>query len=1477
MLIYLGVFFILPDNIKKKILSNSVLCATIIAGFFGGLYGISRYSTSEGFYQSSASGGCGTCKSIECKFTATLSATGALTNISTTSGNLIENMAITTDPSSTGSYTLPANTTLSSFSGSTGQLAGPASFTAVTDKFVGSYPTYCRINEKTFKTAEFDQTLIFNIYGRYVRIYAASTLGDGFFSLSQVIVNDAAGTNIALNKTATASSTQTNMKVVTFAGSGDASFLDGTGAAASFRDPHDIAIDSNGNLFVADLSNHRIRKITPAGVVTTFAGSGTPGSANGTGTAAQFSSPLGICIDSANNVYVADLYNNAIRKITPAGVVTTLSTGFNLPYGCAVDSVGNIYVASTYNHQIKKITPAGVVSVLAGTGATGGADGPGASATFTYPAGVAVHPTTGDIYVAGCDDSKIRKITPAGVVSTYAGTGTPGNTDGPAATATFNRPFKLIFDPAGNLYVADQGNSRIRRITTNGIVQTYAGTTPGFTDNVTADKAQFKWVSGLALAPGGNIYVADAQNHRIRLIQTAASASSASIAVDGTMNARSSVNIFENNNTGRATDYWQVDLGSSQMVSTVRVITRGDVVTTSDRNTGLRVVVLDSLTDTPTASGVCAARPAPVFPNGTAGPPTADEKAVIGPMILMGYNGKIALDIYRGIGSHPNSFTQFGLTDSQSAAAAIKIKTNNLMAYRAARTIDDNLYFSETRALKAITTMAGIPFDVSNELRTYMNANKKTKRVLDAAGKNVISTTDDGGREVVTTEIMSVLAPKGIDPAAGNSQATTANANVAIPPPPATGKWAESAVSSMPQQTAPINIPASGAPTTITLNMTPEQKTAAVRANNPNVILITPNMTPQQKAEAILAANASQNTATQQSTALTEEQKMAAYQSTSSGQGFATPTLSAAAGGQGQLYMRLVNVSYSGAAAKCTEYNGRLATQAQVQTAASKGASFPSHGWCSDNSTTVLYPKNNSVNSMSATASSYYVNCYGPKPPRGTTDVAPWTDVAKTADGATYTANDWSQRIFKPSSNTALPNPGTPLRTQEAYYVGGEQNQNLNREQSQQLCRNIGGTLATNAQLDNAKAAGANWCGSGWLNDTDPKQAGSNCSGASVTGAICFGIKPSLDVGATNVATISATNSPINVTLKVSPFTTSGPGSPSWSQTGASTAGTCQPGQTLTGCMVDGKSEDTCLDPGKTCATGCASPKTLSDGRTGCDTGTRIPPNCVAGSTATNCGSNSSPNWACLTAGQDCSSVPNNPGADYVKPYTIPPDVSLDTFTSIANKWRDSRKKTDLCAQGQTPGGDCYEYCWQNGTNPFYPDRVARYFFSSTPFGQTLKPIMLPVSYYSNILPLATAQYWRSQFTSRDGVWHQLNDLIQGNPATVTVDDGILDQILPRDGSFPRLRNSRGECAVTVYDQGGVLVPNIASNSQYRLTSPSVARGQCKVVCPYGETPTLVTAYLFQQRYCGTQQSLGAAPFQILSCGLSTTSSSIRS
>ena len=233
---------------------------------------------------------------------------------------------------------------------------------------------------------------------------------------------------------------------------------------------------------VTDADNNRIRKITPADriedrVVSTFAGSGTEGSGNGTGTAAQFSNPFGVAVDSRGNVYVGDANNHLIRKITPAGVVSTLAgtgirghadgTGteaqFNLPSGVAVDSSGNVYVGDYDNHRIRKITPAGMVSTFAGTGIRGYADGTGTTAQFYYPAGLAVD-SSGNVYVVDHGSHRIRKITPAGVVTTFAGTGTKGFANGDGTKAQFNNPTGVAVDSSGNFYVADSDNHRIRKI-----------------------------------------------------------------------------------------------------------------------------------------------------------------------------------------------------------------------------------------------------------------------------------------------------------------------------------------------------------------------------------------------------------------------------------------------------------------------------------------------------------------------------------------------------------------------------------------------------------------------------------------------------------------------------------------------------------------------------------------------------------------------------------------------------------------------------------------------------------------------------------------------------------------------------------------------------------------------------------------------------------------------------------------------------
>ncbi len=271
--------------------------------------------------------------------------------------------------------------------------------------------------------------------------------------------------------------TQIINQVITYAGSGIVGSADGTGSAASFNSPFGVAVDATGNVYVADLSSNKIRKITPAGVVSTLAGSGVAGSADGTGSAASFNNPYGVAVDAAGNVYVTDQTNQKIRKITPAGVVSTLAgsgelgsvdgTGsaasFYNPTGVAVDAAGNVYVADLTSNKIRKITPAGVVSTLAGSGVYVSADGTGSGASFKGPAGVAVD-ATGNLYVTDRYSNKIRKITPAGVVSTMVGSGVAGNADGSGSAASFNYPTGVAVDAAGNVYVADVNNQKIRKI-----------------------------------------------------------------------------------------------------------------------------------------------------------------------------------------------------------------------------------------------------------------------------------------------------------------------------------------------------------------------------------------------------------------------------------------------------------------------------------------------------------------------------------------------------------------------------------------------------------------------------------------------------------------------------------------------------------------------------------------------------------------------------------------------------------------------------------------------------------------------------------------------------------------------------------------------------------------------------------------------------------------------------------------------------
>jgi sugar lactone lactonase YvrE len=357
------------------------------------------------------------------------------------------------------------------------------------------------------------------------------TTGALFNAPSGIAVDSANNVYVADTANSTIRKVSSGGAVTTLAGlAGRSASVDGKGAAARFEDPYAVATDGT-YVYVADPTDHTVRKVAADGTTTTLAGAaGTFGSTDGTGSAARFNEPRGIAADSTGTVYIADTGNSTIRKISAAGVVTTLAgtagakgsldaTGaaarFAGPTGVAVDGAGNVFAVASESSTLRKITPTGVVTTVAGSaGSNGFVNGIGSAARFSNPYDVAID-TTGNLYVLDRNNHAVRKVTPAGVVTTLAGSGNPGYADGNGATAMFKFPSGLTVDSSGNVFVADTDNQVLRKISPAGDVTTIAGSVIGSTDGL-GTAASFYNPKDVAADLSGNIYVADRGNHTIR-------------------------------------------------------------------------------------------------------------------------------------------------------------------------------------------------------------------------------------------------------------------------------------------------------------------------------------------------------------------------------------------------------------------------------------------------------------------------------------------------------------------------------------------------------------------------------------------------------------------------------------------------------------------------------------------------------------------------------------------------------------------------------------------------------------------------------------------------------------------------------------------------------------------------------------------------------------------------------------------------
>ncbi|MFF1270510.1 RICIN domain-containing protein [Streptomyces anulatus] len=332
-------------------------------------------------------------------------------------------------------------------------------------------------------------------------------------------------------------------RISAVAGTGTAGFAGDNDAArsAQLKHPYGIAVDNTGTLYFSDYSNHRVRKITTDGKISTIAGTGTAGYGgdDGPGVNARLNCPREVAVDRTGTVYVADASNNRVRKIAADGKISTVAgTGaagsggdngaatlaqLNKPFGVAVDSTGALYIAEFGSHRIRKITADGKIIRFAGTGVAGfgGDGGPAGSAQLNAPYAVVVDRDDA-VYIADSGNHRVRRVASDGKISTVAGTSAAGfaGDDGPATAAKLNKPYGIVVDTTGTLYISEYGNHRVRRVAADGKITTVAGTgAAAFAgDDGPATAAKLNSPFGLAVDCVDTLYIADHQNHRIRKI-----------------------------------------------------------------------------------------------------------------------------------------------------------------------------------------------------------------------------------------------------------------------------------------------------------------------------------------------------------------------------------------------------------------------------------------------------------------------------------------------------------------------------------------------------------------------------------------------------------------------------------------------------------------------------------------------------------------------------------------------------------------------------------------------------------------------------------------------------------------------------------------------------------------------------------------------------------------------------------------------